>query len=173
MLEDALPGARASRRRGSALRYREAMMKSGIELPDDGPCAFCAYIRGERPYTILFKTAETATLVTREQKGEPHLLVVPLRHVPTILDLSDAEAASLAIAVRVAAQAIDRAYSKPGIAVWQNNGVPAGQKISHVHFHVAGTSVGIEIDSPSAEELSLSETDAIATKLRLSDSPKA
>jgi histidine triad (HIT) family protein len=144
-------------------------MKSSIELPDDGPCALCAYIRGERPYTILFKTAETATLVTREQKGEPHLLVVPSRHVPTILDLSDAEAASVAIAVRVAARAIDHAYSRPGIAVWQNNGVPAGQKISHVHFHVAGTSVGGGTESQSVEALSLSETDEIARKLRLSD----
>ena len=147
-------------------------MNSRIELPDEGPCAFCAYIRGERPYTILFKTAQTATLVTREQKGEPHVLVVPLRHVPTILDLSDAEAAALAIAVRVAAQAIDRAYGKPGIAVWQNNGVPAGQKISHVHFHVAGTSAGIECESQSEKELSLSETDAIAAKLRLSNDPR-
>lgn len=144
------------------------MTKSAIELPDDGPCAFCAYIRGERPYTVLFKTAETATFVTREQKGTPHLLVVPLRHVPTILDLSDAEAASLLVAVRLAARAIDRAYSKPGIAVWQNNGAPAGQKIGHVHFHVAGTSGGIETDSQCVEELSLSETEGIAAKLRFS-----
>lgn len=143
-------------------------MKSGIELPDDGACAFCAYIRGERPYTILFRTARTATLVTREQKGEPHVLVVPLRHVPTILDLSDAEAAALAIAVRIAAQAIDCAYGKSGIAVWQNNGVPAGQKVSHVHFHVAGTSARIENEGHSEKELSLSETDAIAAKLRRS-----
>lgn len=148
-------------------------MKSAIELPDDGPCAFCAYIRGERPYTLLFKTSETARLVTREQKGSPHLLVVPLRHVSTILDLSDAEAAALAVAVRGAAQAIDRAYSKPGIAVWQNNGIPAGQKIGHVHFHVAGTSGGIETDTNAVEELSLSETDRIATKLRFSDAPGA
>jgi histidine triad (HIT) family protein len=36
-----------------------------------------------------------------------------------------------------AAMLIDRAHSKPGIAVWQNNGVPAEQAINHVHFHVA------------------------------------
>ena len=142
------------------------MTKSRIELPDDKQCVFCAYIRGERPYTILFKTTETATLVTREQRGEPHLLVVPLRHVPTILDLSDAEAASVAIAMRTAAEAIDRAYSKPGIAVWQNNGVPAGQKVSHVHFHVAGTLAGGGTERGSVEPLSVSETDEIARRLR-------
>ena len=145
------------------------MTKSSIELPDDGECVFCAYIRAERPYTILFKTAETATLVTREQRGEPHLLVVPLRHVPTILELSDAEAASVAIAVRIAAAAIDRVYFKPGIAVWQNNGVPAGQKVSHVHFHVAGTLPGGGTERRSARQLSLSETEEIARKLRRPD----
>lgn len=141
--------------------------ESSIDLPDDGDCAFCAYIRGDRPYTILSKTSDTVTLVTREQRGDPHLLVLPLRHVPTILELSDAEAASVAIAVRDAAIAIDRAYSKPGIAIWQNNGVSAGQAISHVHFHVSGTLKQGGTDWGPVEEISVAETDEIARKLKL------
>jgi histidine triad (HIT) family protein len=73
---------------------------SNINLPKNDGCAFCAYLRGERPYTILSRAAETATFVTREQRGHPHLLVLPLRHVPTILDLTNAEAAAIAIEVR-------------------------------------------------------------------------
>lgn len=145
--------------------------QSNIELPDDGPCVFCAYIRGDRPYTILSKTSETATLVTRHQRGQPHVLVVPLRHAPTLLDLSDAEAASLGKAVRAAANAIHRAYSRPGIAVWQNNGVPAGQKVSHVHFHVAGTLEQGGTERGAVDELSVAETDRIARKLRLEIEP--
>lgn len=41
------------------------------------------------------------------------------------------------IAVREATRVIDRAERRPDIAVWQNSGVPAGQSISHAHFHVA------------------------------------
>ncbi len=140
--------------------------KSNIELPNDGACVFCAYIRGDRPYTILSRTSETATLVTRHQRGEPHLLVVPLRHAPTLLDLSDTEAASLGKAVRAAANAIHSAYSTPGIAVWQNNGVPAGQKVSHVHFHVAGTLERGGTERGPVEESSVAETDRIAGRLR-------
>lgn len=139
--------------------------ESGIDLPENSGCAFCAYLRGERPYTILSRTAETATFVTREQRGNPHLLVLPVRHVSTILELTDAEAASVAIEVRNAAILIDRAYSKPGIAIWQNNGVPAGQKISHVHFHVAGTLDGGGTKFGSVEEMSIAETDEIAKNL--------
>ena len=140
--------------------------ETSIVLPENDGCAFCAYLRGERPYTILFRTSETATLVTREQRGEPHLLVLPLRHMATILELTDAEASAVAIAVREAAKAIDRAYSKSGIAVWQNNGVPAGQAISHLHFHVAGTLRGGGTDRGTVEEVSVAETDKIAEKLR-------
>ena len=140
-------------------------MDSNIDLPENKECAFCAYLRGERPYTVLSRTANTATFVTREQRGHPHLLVLPIRHVPTILELTDAEAASVAIAVRDAAILVDRAYSKPGLAVWQNNGVPAGQAISHVHFHVAGTLDGGGTEFGPVEEISVADTDEIAKKL--------
>ena len=140
--------------------------RSSIDLPDGSRgCAFCAYLRGDRPYTILSRDNDTATFVTREQRGRPHLLVLPLRHVPTILELTNAEAASVAIAVRAAAIRIDRAYSRPGIAVWQNNGVPASQTISHVHFHVAGTLDGGGTNFGEVPEISLEETDRIAARL--------
>ena len=139
--------------------------ESSIDLPENSGCAFCVYLRGKRPYTILSRTADTATFVTREQRGHPHLLVLPIRHVPTILELTDAEAAAVAIAVRDAAILIDRAYLKPGIAVWQNNGIPAGQAISHVHFHVAGTLEGGGTEFGPVEEISVAHTDEIAKKL--------
>ncbi len=93
------------------------------------------------------------------------MLVLPVRHVTTILELTDLEVASVAIAVRDVAILIDRAYSKPGIAVWQNNGVPAGQTISHVHFHVAGTLEGGGTEFGPVKEISVSKTDEIAKKL--------
>lgn len=139
--------------------------RSAIQVPENDSCAFCAYLRNDRPYTILTRTEDTAIFVTREQRGNPHLLVIPIRHVATILDLTDQELASVSIAVREAAIMIDHAYAKPGIAVWQNNGVPAGQAISHVHFHVAGTLDGGGTEFGKVEEISIEETDKIAKKL--------
>lgn len=149
------------------------MMTDSIQLPDDGSCAFCAYLNGIRPYTVLSRDDVTATLVTREQRGIAHLLVIPVRHVETILDLSDDESGAVMVAVREAARAIDRAEGRPGIAVWQNNGVPAGQSISHVHFHVAGTLPGGRTEWGNVPELPVSETDTLADKLRaaMSDLP--
>ncbi|MFB9529235.1 HIT family protein [Nonomuraea roseola] len=142
------------------------MIADSIQLPDDGSCAFCAYLNGTRPYTILARDEVTALLITREQRGVAHLLVIPVRHVETILDLSDEEAGALMIAVREAARVIDRAERRPGIAVWQNNGVPAGQSIGHVHFHVAGTLPGGRTEWGDVPELPISETETLADKLR-------
>jgi histidine triad (HIT) family protein len=139
---------------------------SNIILPPDGDCAFCAYLRGDRPYTILWRTNSTAVFVTREQRGEPHLLVLPIRHAETILDLNDEEIVELSLSVKNIAKLIDQKYQKDGIAVWQNNGKAAGQAFSHVHFHVAGTLSGSGTEWGPVPELSLIETEEIAEKLR-------
>ena len=139
---------------------------TSIELPDDGPCAFCAYLAGTRPYTVLARDSLAAVLVTREQRGVSHLLVVPTRHTPTILDLTDDEAAAVMTWLRRSADAIDQAEHRPGISVWQNNGTAAGQAISHFHFHVAGTLPGGGTNFGKVPELDLKETDQIAERLR-------
>lgn len=113
--------------------------ESALDMPDTAACAFCDYLAGRRPFTIAARTEQIAVLVTREQRGLPHLLVIPIAHRPSILDLCDAELAALARGVKSAAHAITTAYARPGIAVWQNNGTPAHQTIPHTHFHVAGT----------------------------------
>lgn len=136
--------------------------ESALDIPDNAACAFCDYLSGRRPFTVAARTDQIAVLVTREQRGLPHLLVVPVTHRETILDLHDSEIVALAIGVRAAAQAINDAYERPGIAVWQNNGIPANQAIAHVHFHVAGTLPGGGTNWGEVQEEPLEHTDAIA-----------
>ncbi|WP_082959923.1 HIT family protein [Mycobacterium sp. E2462] len=135
---------------------------SALDIPTNRDCAFCDYLSGKRPFTVAARTDQIAVLVTREQRGLPHLLVVPVAHRETILDLSDEEIAVVAAGVRAAAQAINNAYERPGIAVWQNNGIPAHQTIPHVHFHVAGTLPEGGTDWGAVPEEPLECTDAIA-----------
>jgi len=139
---------------------------SSLEVPSREPCAFCEYLAGRRPYTVLWRETKVAVLVTREQRGIAHLLALPVEHRETILDLEQTEAAPLMIAIRDAANAIDEAYERPGIAIWQNNGLPAHQQIPHLHFHVAGTLPEGGTDFGDVRELAVSETDAIAGRLR-------
>ena len=75
------------------------MSESAIRLPDAQPCAFCAYLEGSRPFTFVTRNTLTAVMVTQEQRGKPHLLVIPTRHRETILDLTDDECAALMVEV--------------------------------------------------------------------------
>jgi histidine triad (HIT) family protein len=121
---------------------------------------------GDRPFSIVARDELSAILVTREQRGVPHLLVVPVAHRETVIDLSDQEATAVILGVRDASWAIDKEYARPGIAIWQNNGIPANQAISHVHFHVAGTLENGGTSWGEVRELSIAETDIIAERIR-------
>ncbi|MCI0686214.1 MAG: HIT domain-containing protein [Sporichthyaceae bacterium] len=135
-------------------------------IPVCESCSFCEYLEGRRPYTILERDELTATLVTREQRGLGHLLVIPVKHRETILDLAPDEGAALMAGVTNAARLVARAYTATGVAVWQNNGTPAHQTVPHVHFHVAATLPDGGTNWGEVPRLSVAETDAIAARLR-------
>jgi len=137
-----------------------------LVLPPDDPCAFCRYLAGESRYTILERGPLVSMLVTFEQRGLGHVLVVPNAHRTTILDLVPEEHGPLLEATARAAAAIRGAYDPDGIAVWQNNGVPAHQTVPHVHVHVAGTLPGGGTEWGDVPRLPFEETDAIADRLR-------
>lgn len=140
-------------------------IEPAIDLPEEDRCAFCDYLSGRRPYTVLWREDRVAALVTREQRGIAHMLILPTRHVPSLLHLPDEDATAMMVALRDAGVSIDSAYGRPGISVWQNNGVAAHQAIPHLHFHIAGTLPGGGTDFGEVPELTVAATDRIARRL--------
>ena len=120
-----------------------------IEMPDGsggydrgnpdshaGLCYLCEAAAGRSEKPLVEETEQTATLVNWRQYEVGQVYVVPKRHAPTILDLSDQEAASVMRAARRTAEALMRAYDPDGITLIQNNGVVSGQEAPHFHMHV-------------------------------------
>lgn len=139
-----------------------------IDVPAADDCSFCEYLAGRRRYTILERLDDVAMLVTREQRGIGHVLVIPVAHRVTILDVSPSEAAALIVGVQRAARAVVAAYDPAGISIWQNNGVPSHQSVPHVHVHVhvTGALPGGGTEWGEVPRLSVEETDLIAERLR-------
>lgn len=108
----------------------------------------------------------TATLVTFEQRGQGHALVIPTRHVNTVIDLAPHEQWAVMDGVARATKAIIGAFDPSGVAVWQNNGLPAHQTVPHVHVHVAGTLVSGGTHWGAVKRLATSVTDQIAARLQ-------
>jgi ATP adenylyltransferase len=68
--------------------------------------------------------------------GSGHLLVLPQRHVGSLVELGDEEYASFFLTLRRTVQALDAAYHADGMNVGMNLGQAAGAGIpKHLHGH--------------------------------------
>lgn len=107
-----------------------------VELPEGDLCAFCEIIEGRQGQGVVEETELTITLVNIRQFEEGQVLVIPRRHAPTLLDLTDSEVEALAHASRRVADALVKTYNPDGMTVYQNNGTVSRQEIPHYHMHL-------------------------------------
>lgn len=99
-------------------------------------CIFCSIADGEIPAAKLLETDRIVCFLDINPVNEGHALVVPKRHVESLLDLRQGEMHAAIFAVQRVGRAAVRATDADGFNVLQNNGEVAGQEIPHVHFHV-------------------------------------
>jgi diadenosine tetraphosphate (Ap4A) HIT family hydrolase len=106
-------------------------------MPDGDPCFFCEIANGNAHQWQVIEAGEmTMTLLNGRQFEVGQCVIIPRRHVPTLLDLSTAEEAAVMAAAKRLAQAMVDAYAPDGILVYQNNGSGSGQEVPHFHMHV-------------------------------------
>jgi histidine triad (HIT) family protein len=108
-----------------------------IRLPDMDPCYFCQIVDGttER-WNVLEQTALTLTVLNGRQFEIGQCMVLPVRHAPTLLELTSDEDAAIMAAARRVARAMIAAFDPDGILLYQNNGVGSAQEVPHFHLHV-------------------------------------
>ncbi len=105
---------------------------------DDG-CVFCRILASgeddEATY-VLWRGQATVAVLNAFPYTSGHVLVLPLRHVADLEQLSGPEAAELWSAVTAAVVAVKAAYHPGGLNVGSNLGRPAGAGIpGHLHVH--------------------------------------
>lgn len=74
--------------------------------------------------------------MNRAQYEKGAVLLVPNRHVASVLDLDDELMHDVLAEAQRIAGAMIRAFGAVGLNLFQNNGVRAGQTISHYHLHL-------------------------------------
>lgn len=107
-----------------------------IDVPQRDRCPFCSYIAGRTQFALVEELADTLALLPPRQCGLGHVLVIPKRHAPTLLDLDSSEAVAVMRHVHRVAHAIAKAFDPAGLNVFQNNGLTAGQTVPHYHVHI-------------------------------------
>jgi histidine triad (HIT) family protein len=140
-----------------------------FEVPHHDRCPFCRHVEGGNQFAVVEELPETLAFLPPRQNGLGHVLVIPKRHAPTILDLDPKEALAVMQHVHRVAHAIHRAMDPAGLNVFQNNGVTAGQTVPHYHVHLVPSYPGDEpgriFRSADVERLRQDELLAIAARI--------
>lgn len=102
-------------------------------------CVFCRIARKEIQSDVLWESENVMAFRDADPVAPTHVLVIPKRHLQSVLDLVGADA-GLLFEVFQAASAVARmeGLEETGIRILTNVGPDAGQDILHMHFHVLG-----------------------------------
>ena len=99
-------------------------------------CVFCDISRGLLPSEKLYEDASVMAFLDINPITDGHVLVIPRKHISFFHELdSDLSCAVTGLISRIA-KALLSELSCDGYNVFCNNGVAAGQLVSHLHFHV-------------------------------------
>jgi len=107
-----------------------------IILPTVAVCGFCEYIAGKRECAFIRRGPLVSSLINRTQYETGALLIIPNRHLPTVLELSTDMLAAVGSEAQLLSRALVEGLGATGVNIFQNNGIDANQHYPHYHMHV-------------------------------------
>lgn len=109
-----------------------------------GHCIFCRIGAGEIPSEKLYEDEELFAIKDLHPAAPTHALIIPRRHVATLLDLSADDSPMVGRIFGLAARlAREQGFAESGYRVVANCNRNGGQTVFHIHFHVlAGRALG-------------------------------
>jgi len=123
--------------------WRTTYVSSATEAEragEGGPCVFCRIAASGPPSEdngVVWRDELAYAVLNAFPYASGHLLVMPVRHVAELAELTEEESAALWRATRDAVRAITAAYEPDGLNLGANLGRAAGAGIpAHLHLHV-------------------------------------
>lgn len=102
-------------------------------------CLFCRIVAGEIPSTRVAEDDLVIAIRDIAPRAPTHILLMPRRHIPSALDLTDADGPLLGRLFRVAADvARAEGIADAGYRLVSNVGRWGGQSVDHLHLHLMG-----------------------------------
>jgi len=99
---------------------------------------FTRIIRREIPARIEYEDERCLAFHDVAPQAPVHLLVIPKQAIPSLADVTAADAALLGHLVQVAATLAHRLGLAAGYRLVVNCGHDGGQTVPHLHFHLLG-----------------------------------
>ena len=105
----------------------------------DKECVLCkAYqANNDDEHLIITRGKECYVIMNLFPYNSGHLMVVPYRHVPTLVELTEAESTEVMSLLKRMTVALQKIMMPDGFNIGSNINRPAGAGIDgHVHFHI-------------------------------------
>lgn len=104
-----------------------------------GDCLFCKIIEKTIPAKIVYEDEQALAFEDINPQAPVHILVIPKKHIPTILDLKEEDDNCLGYVFKVANKiAKDKGIADRGFRLVTNCNPESGQTVYHIHFHLLG-----------------------------------
>ena len=102
-------------------------------------CIFCKIINKQIPSQIVYEDDEIIAFKDIEPVAPVHVLVVPKKHITSVLEISEEDKILIGkIYTVIQKLAVELGVDKDGFRVVTNCGENAGQTVKHIHFHLLG-----------------------------------
>lgn len=99
-------------------------------------CPFCRIVARQSPADIVYEDDAVLAFKDIYPKAPVHLLIVPKRHIASLVDAREADVETLGRCVLAAARLAETTgYADKGFRLIVNTGREGGQVVYHVHFH--------------------------------------
>jgi histidine triad (HIT) family protein len=102
----------------------------------ESTCVFCSIVTGKLPGDRVYESASFLVIRDINPVAPVHLLVVPKRHVESILDVGDDFPSKEFF--DVVGAVVRREGLRKGFRLVVNTGADAQQSVPHFHAHILG-----------------------------------
>jgi histidine triad (HIT) family protein len=102
-------------------------------------CLFCGIVQRKVKGDVVYEDDSVVAFKDIRPQAPVHILIVPRKHIETLLDLRPEDGEVTGRIFQVAAKlAQERGIAENGFRVVANCGADAGQTVFHLHYHLLG-----------------------------------
>ncbi|MBR2956511.1 MAG: histidine triad nucleotide-binding protein [Clostridia bacterium] len=101
-------------------------------------CIFCKIAKGDIPSTKLYEDNDMVIIKDINPQAPIHLLLIPKEHYANIIDMSEAQAQTLAKCLKKLGSMASELGLDNGFRIVSNKGSDGRQSVDHLHVHILG-----------------------------------
>lgn len=102
-------------------------------------CIFCRIVEKKLSAKVVYEDDVSLAFEDVNPQAPVHVLVIPKRHIPTLLDVAEGDGMLIGHLVEVCRKiARDRGIAERGFRIVTNCNPESGQTVYHIHVHLLG-----------------------------------